>query len=278
MQLSCLPVSLFPNFFNGSLSIPAWAEAAKKIGFDGFDISAMFFQNHVPTYLTKLAEDVEKIGIPMVMVSSYPDFTNRNPAQAAREEAYLACDMAVSAQMGAKYLRVLAGQAHPGMDRAAGVAAAVAGLKRAAATARAHGITLVYENHAKPAAWHYIDFSFPPDIFLKVFDGIADTDVMLNFDVGNATAETTGEGDELKLLERVFDKVATFHVCDMKQKGVFSPTLVGTGKTPLPELFRFIKSKGFDGWFCIEEASGMGMDGVQKAHDYVRNLWDKTPS
>jgi sugar phosphate isomerase/epimerase len=276
MKLSCLPVSLFSDFADGRLDIVSWGEQARRIGFDGFDISSLFIKNHTPTYLTELKKGIDGTGIPLVMVSGYPDFVHPDAGQRRREAAYLVNDIAVTSELGGKYLRVLAGQAHPGMSREAGVALAVKGLREAAPAAEQFGVTLVYENHAKPGAWHYIDFSFPPDIFLDVFEGIRDTSIRLNFDVGNSTAEASAEGDELKLLAKVIDKVETLHVCDMKERGRFSPTLVGTGVTPLPELFRFIREHRFDGWLCIEEAGGLGMDGVQKAHDYVREIWEQS--
>ena len=275
MRLSCLPVSIFGMFTDGELDIGKWAVIARDTGFDGFDISTMFIKNHTPTYLDEVKRRIGDAGLPLVMVTAYPDFVHPDPAQRLREAAYLERDMAVTAELGGKYLRVLAGQAHPGLDRDAGVALAVEGLRKAAERARQYGITLVYENHAKPGAWHYIDFSFPPDIFIDVFEGIRDTDVMVNFDVGNATAEASQPGDELRLLERVIDKVATLHVCDMKELGKFTPTLAGTGVTPLAELFAFVKKSGFDGWFCIEEAGGMGLEGVKKAHDHVRAVWER---
>jgi sugar phosphate isomerase/epimerase len=275
MKLSCLPVSLFPEFTEGRLDIVGWAKIARETGFDGFDISVMHIKNHTPTYLGPLKKQIAEVGIPVVMVSSYPDFTNPDASQRQREAAYLEYNMAVAAELGGKYLRVLAGQAHPGVGREEGIARAVEGLRHATTTALKYGITLVYENHAKPGAWNYIDFSFPPDIFLDVFNGIKDTTIMLNFDIGNSTAEGKEKGDELRLLSKVVDKVATLHVCDMKQLGVFSPTLVGTGVTPVVELLAFVRKHGFDGWLCIEEAGGLGVEGVKKAHDYVREAWKK---
>ena len=275
MKLSCLPVSIFAMFTEGKLDIGQWAVIARDTGFDGFDISTMFIKNHTPTYLSEVKAKIADAGLPLVMVTAYPDFVHPDPAQRIREAAYLERDMAVTAELGGKYLRVLAGQAHPGIDRDKSVALAVEGLLRAGERAREYGITLVYENHAKPGAWHYIDFSFPPDIFLDVFQGIKESGVMVNFDVGNSTAEASRPGDELRLLEKVADKVATLHVCDMKELGLFSPTLVGTGVTPLTELFAYMKKRNFDGWLCIEEAGGLGLDGVKKAHDHVRATWDK---
>ncbi len=278
MRLSCLPVSLFGDFAEGKLDIVSWAEQAKAIGFDGFDISTMHIKNHTPTYLSTVKEGIAKTGIPLVMVATYPDFTHPDPIQREREHAYIRCDMAASAELGAKFLRVLAGQAHPEIQRQEGIDLAIHGLSKAAVRADKYSIQLVYENHAKPGAWDYIDFSFPPDIFLEVFRGIKDSPVMINFDCGNATAVAEEEGDEVKLLAAVIDKVATLHVCDMKQRGAFSPTLVGTGVTPLADLFSYANDHGFDGWFCIEEAGNLGMDGVRKAHDYVRETWAKACS
>ncbi len=278
MQLSCLPVSLFPDFAAGAYDIASWGEEARRIGFDGFDISALFIKNHTPTYLAELKAAVDSVGIPLVMTCVYPDFTHPDAAQRAREAAYLANDIAVVSELGGKYLRVLAGQAHPGLTREDGVRRAVEGLTAAAKVAEQFGPTLVYENHAKPGAWHYIDFSFPPDIFLDVFRGIRETPVRLNFDIGNATAEASAEGDELKLLAQVIEKVETLHVCDMKERGVFSPTLAGTGVTPIRELFAFARANGFDGWLCIEEAGNLGLDGVRRAHDHIRETWEKANS
>lgn len=275
MKLSCLPVSLFAEFAQDRLDIPKWAALARDVGFDGFDISCMFVKNHTATHLDELRKQIDAVGIPLVMMTGYPDFTNPDPQQRLREAAYLENDMALTAQLGGKYLRVLAGQNHPGLDRKQGVALAVEGLRRAAAAAERHGVVLTYENHAKPGAWHYIDFSFPPEIFLDVFNGIRDTSVMVNFDTGNATAECAAPHGEVDLLAKVVDKVATIHVADMKERGKFLPTLVGTGATPFGEIFGFLKKHGFDGWLCIEEAGGMGMDGVKKAHDFVRNAWEK---
>ena len=81
--------------------------------------------------------------------------------------------------------------------------------------------------------------------------------------------------DPLPILERVLPNVETIHVSDMKRKGEFSPVLIGTGVVPLKEIFSFLKEKGFDKWFCIEEASFTGMDGIKKAVDFVRETWEK---
>ena len=47
-------------------------------------------------------------------------------------------------------------------------------------------MTPVYENHAKPGAWTYTDFSQPPEIFTEIVRRTADVGLGVNFDTGNA--------------------------------------------------------------------------------------------
>ena len=270
MPISCLPVSLFPQILSKELPLEEWATECKRIGLDGFDVSMMFVENHTPAYLHNLRERLEKVGLPIVMACDYPDFSHPDAVQRDRELDYLRRDIAVCSELGVKYLRVLAGQAHPGLAREDGVKRAVQGLRAAADAADRYGVQLVYEDHAKPGAWDYIDFSFPPDIFLEIVDALRDTSVGVNFDTGNITA---AGWETMPVLEKIADRIKTVHVSDTSAFGKFDPVLIGEGATPNREIFHYLKSRGFDGWLCIEEASNTGMDGVRKAVAYTQKLW-----
>ena len=209
--------------------------------------------------------------MPIAMMTTYPDFTHPDPVQRRREQDYLARDIAVASQLGVEHVRVLAGQAHPEMGVDEGVDLAIQGLHRAAEVADAYGVRLVYEDHAKPGAWDYIDFSYPPELFLRIAQGIRDTSVGINYDTGNITA---AGGDTLAVLEQVIDRVVTVHVSDMAEKGTFRPVAIGTGAVPNREIFRRLKQFGFDGWLCIEECSGQGLAGIAQAYRFVRDTWD----
>lgn len=272
MKVSCLPVSLFSQIIDGEISLKRWAKDAKKVGLDGMDVSMAFFKNHTPTYLSTVKTEIEEAGLPIIMATTYPDFTHPDIVQREREMEYLRRDIALCSELDVMYLRVLAGQAHPGMGIDEGTALAIEGLKQSARIADKYNLKLLYEDHAKPGAWHYIDFSFPPRIFLNISEGIKNTSIGINFDTGNIVAY--GE-DPLKILEKVLPKVETIHVSDMKRSGEFSPTLIGTGVVPFNEIFSYLKSKDFDKWLCIEEASYTGMDGIKKAVDFVRETWEK---
>lgn len=272
MKVSCLPVSLFKDIIDGKIPVGQWAADAKAIGLEGFDISMAFIKNHTPTYLKGLKQEIAQVGLPIVMATTYPDFTHPDAMQREREMEYLRRDIALCSELDVMYLRVLAGQAHPAMSIPEGTKLAVEGLRQSDVIAQKYGVKLLYEDHAKPGAWEYIDFSYPPDIFLAVYEGIKGTHIGINFDIGNIVAYG---GNVLDVLQKVIADVETIHISDMRQYGEFSPVLIGTGVVPMKEIFTYLKSVGFDKWLCIEEASFTGMDGIKKAVDCVRETWEK---
>lgn len=269
MKISCLPVSLFEDICAGKMELTEWARLAKEIGYDGIDISIMFLKNRTPTYLTKLKERLEEIGIPIIMMTTYPDFTHPDPVQRERELLYLQGDVALCSELGVRYLRILAGQLHPesGTDNCLKWVSEY--FHRIDECAKIFNVGLLFENHGKPGAWDNVDFTYEPDNFLKICEMIRDTDIRINFDTGNITAH--GE-DPMDVLPKVIDLVETIHLTDMSKRGEFSPTAIGSGVTPNLKVFQYLKEQGFDKWVCVEEASGCGVTGIRDAYQYAKNL------
>ncbi|MCG3146791.1 MAG: hypothetical protein PCFJNLEI_00225 [Verrucomicrobiae bacterium] len=248
MKLSCLPVSLFRE----NPPLEDWARLAKELGLDGFDLSILQLRNRDPKFFHEL---------PVVMVTTYPDFSHPDAGQRVREMEKFRADMTLAAQAGAKYVRITAGQAHPGGD----VRWVVDAFRQAMDFAT--DVTLVFENHSKPGVWQYPDFSHPTDIFLKI---AKETGIAINFD----TANTLVYGDDpLPVLEQVADQVVTVHIADTARRGKLEPVVIGTGAAPIRECLSFLKRRGFAGWLCIEEASRTGRSGFVGAVDFVREAW-----
>jgi sugar phosphate isomerase/epimerase len=271
MKLSCLPVSFFADIIEGRMSVFEWAQMGASIGLDAIDISILFAPDRNPQKLAALRQNVESTGMRILMVTSYPDFTHPDAAQRERELALEQEVVAVGAALGAQYVRVTAGQAHPETGRAEGTAWAIQGLRRLAESTRSSGITLVYENHAKPGAWTYTDFSQPPEIFLEIARATADAGMGVNFDTGNAA---TFADDPVELLRAVIDQVITIHAADSSLRGELKHVLLGTGITPYPALFSELKKAGWDGWICMEEAACQGRTGVEDAACFIRKTWE----
>lgn len=270
MNLSCLPVSLFPALIGGDMSVVQWAQLATEAGYDGIDLSILFFRNRGRINLAETRKHIESAGQRVTVTNTYPDLTHPRPAERQREFDQLQKDIATASELGSEMVRVTAGQAHPGVSRADDVAWAVGGLSRSADTAQKHGVTLVYENHSKPGIWDHADFSYPSDVFLEIAKGLDSTGVRILFDTAHPV--TRGE-DPIALLNEVIDRISCVHVADTKTAGAMDWTLVGTGAVPLGEIFATLKASGYDGWLSIEEASNQGADGIKAAAQAVREIW-----
>ena len=275
MKLSCLPVSFFDDIVNGRMTLLDWAEIGKNAGLDGIDLSIVLLRNHTPVYIEQVARDFQDAGIEVVMITTYPDFTHPDRKQRRREFEYLRHDIALTANLGAPYLRIVSGQAHPQTEVRQGVDWVLDAFHRIAPISSELGVQLLYENHSKPGAWTYSDFSHPTEIFLQIAEGIRDSDIKINFDTGN----TLVYGDDpLPVLERIVDRLETIHVADTACRGELKPVPIGTGIVPFKEIFKFLTKRGFDGWICIEEASSTGVEGVRNAAGFVRDLWQQVKS
>jgi sugar phosphate isomerase/epimerase len=271
MQLSCLPVSFYTPMISGEMSIVDWARVALNAGLDAIDLSIILIKDRSPAHLEKTRKELEQLGIGVTMVTTYSDFTHPDPVRRAQEIEKSGQEIAVAAQLGAKFVRVTAGQAHPATRREDGLAWAVQGLTAVLEVARHHNLTLVFENHYKAPVWQHADFSFPTDIFLEIVRRTSGTTLGVNWD----TANTLAYGDDpIPVLDEVLDRVASVHAAETAERGSLKPVLVGTGLVPFPAMFRRLREAGFDGWICIEEASQRGAAGVAAAVQFVRSLWE----
>jgi sugar phosphate isomerase/epimerase len=273
MKLSCLSVSLFPEIINNRMSIKEYATLCKDLGCDGFDLGIIQLKNHSPKYINSIRKDMEDVGINVTMITTYPDFTHPDPVQREREFEYLRHDIALASNLDAKFLRITAGQAHPEMSVDKGINLVVEYFKKIAPVSDKFGVKLVYEDHSKPGAWDYMDFSNPPDIFLAIAKQIKDTSIGINFDTANILV--AGENRTVEVLEEVLDNVVTIHVAETATLGKMDPVLLGTGIVPISDVFKTLKKHNWDNWLCIEEWGNMGIEGVRKAVEYTRSTWEK---
>jgi sugar phosphate isomerase/epimerase len=273
MKVSCLPVSFFPDILNGSMTIKDWARIANECGLDAIDLSIIFIKNHTIKYLSKIKKDIENENISIAMITTYPDFSHPDNLQVEREMEYLRNDIAIASFLEARFLRVLAGQNYPGIDKESSINKVIDCFRRISSVADKYNVKLVYENHSKPGVWDYTDFSHPTEIFLKIAEGIKDTGIGINFD----TANTMILGDDpLEVLKKIISNVSVIHAADALGFGELKPALIGKGIVPFEKIFKFLKKVNFDEWICIEEASNTGTEGVKKATDFVKKTWDES--
>lgn len=275
MKLSCLPVSLYDDIFTGKSTVADWIRFGAELGLDAVDFSIKFFL-HRDEKITNITRTIlAKRGVEACMLACYSDFTHPDETQRAQALIELKADIALAKALGAKFVRVTAGQNHPGTEREDGVRWVVDGFRHALDEAAKHGITLAYENHTKGAPWQYWDFSQPSEIFLEILDALSDTPLGVCFDTANPLVLNE---DVLELLDKVIDRVVVLHVFDMREAGTFEPVRVGTGVSPIPQIFSRMQQVNYDGWLSIEEASRQGKQGFKESIRYVRQAWQQASS
>ena len=272
MKLSCLPVSFFADIISGKMSVGDWARMGAEVGLEAVDLSILFVPDRSPSAVASLRDQIAAAGVDLAMVTSYPDFTHPDPRQRAIELEKEVQIVETARDLGARMVRVTAGQAHPLTGEEEGIEWAVAGLTCLAQLTANTGVALVYENHAKPGAWEYTDFCQPPEIFLEIVRKTAGYNLGVNFDTGNAA---TFSPDPIAMLEAVIDRVVSIHASDSSTRGELNHTLLGTGITPYREMFTCLKKHNWDGWICMEEASYQGREGLEIATAFVRKTWQE---
>jgi len=270
MRMSCLPVSLYADLSASRCSLADWFRFAADLGLDGADISVAHLPGRDAASLAPLRRQAEDAGVAIPMMVTYTDFTHPDPAIRAQQADELRFCIEAAAHLGVGYLRVTAGQKHPGVQRAEGITWACAGLTACVADATAAGVILCYENHTIGYGWTHYDFSLPSDIFRDIVQRTEGSGLQLLFDTANNLVNSE---EPLPVLEAVIERIAVVHVADMARKGVYEPTVVGTGVSPLAAIFRRLQQHGYDGWLSVEEGSKTGEEGFRQAIPRVRTLW-----
>ena len=267
-KVSCLPVSLYQAFFSGDITIVQWAKQAKALGLDCVDINALFIRNKS---LAEIGAIARQLAVPVLMVSAYSDFTAADDKARAQALETALEDMERAAAIGAKYIRLTAGQAYPGQEDAQMCARVYDCFKVCCEKAAALDLTILLENHSKPGAWQYADYNFHTERFLLLWEKVKALPISINFDTANAYALQDWE----KILNAVAGRIATVHINDLASIDPLQFCLAGDGIVPMEQILDAIYATGFRGDICLEEASFMGWEGAQKAVGYTLELCRK---
>jgi sugar phosphate isomerase/epimerase len=270
VKLSCLPVSFYPEFAAGRMSLEDWFRTAARLGLDGADLSVAHIVSRRPQDLDRLGQAAGDAGIALAILVAYTDFTHPNAAYRVKQVEDLRAWIEAAARLRVEFLRVTAGQAHPGVEERDGLAWAVEGLTACLGEARAAGVRLLYENHTRGSIWQWNDFTHPSVRFLEVVRRTRGTGLEVLFDTAN---NLVLDDDPAAVLHAVVDRVGAVHLSDIARRGEYGPTVIGTGVAPLRSLVERIRSAGFDGWISVEEASRTGEDGFRRAVAFADQVW-----
>jgi sugar phosphate isomerase/epimerase len=252
------------------MSLADWLRLAGRLGLDGADISVAHVTSRQPTFLREVRRAAGDAGIGIVMLATYTDFTHPDPVYRVRQCDELRAWIDLAERLGATFVRVTAGQAHPGVSEADGLQWAADGLVACVNDAESAGVRLAYENHTRGSVWQRNDFTQPATRFLEVVERTRGSGLEVLFDTANSLVLNE---DPAAVMEQVFDRIGVVHLSDIVRAGSFEHTVIGTGVAPLHLLLARLRSGGYDGWISIEEASATGEQGFRTAIEFADGAW-----
>lgn len=290
-----MPLAVYPKCFlrqlviDRTMSVEEWVDlVANELDVDGLELHPGF----VPTASAaraKLRSRIEGLGLAAPMMCPAPDFVQPDRSRWA-EEVSKQCDViAMTAEMGGQYCRVLSGQWKADVSRTNGLRMAADAISACVEFSVKHGVTLVLENHYKATFWQYPEFAQSKDDFLELLSMIPESENFgVNYDPSNALI--AGD-DPLELLDAVKSRVRTMHASDRffeggdaaalhrldrhPQQG-YAPFLrhgvIGKGSLDYDRIFSVLASIEFEGWISIEdgEDASVGVAHLRESAEFLR--------
>ena len=282
-KIAAFPKGFIKQLVSGEMSIYEWIDLAAELKIDGLEFYNDFADVKDPANWPKIRKAVEATGMVIPMMCASPDFTIPEAEGRAREVAKEIASIRMSAELGAKYCRVLSGQRRKTITREEGLGYVVESIEACLPEAEKLGITLILDNHYKDDFWTEPEFAQMMDVFVELVGRIDSPWFGVNFDPSNAIA--AGE-EPLELLEKVKHRVVTMHASDRylangtiedlrAQEGgtagyvsFFKHGVIGKGLNDYDAIFAILKGVGFDGWISIED----GVDGMEQMHESAEFL------
>ena len=279
-RLAAFPKGFFYELLaREHLRIEDVVRRAPSLGLEGVELYPGFLGGRDDATLTRLVRIAGDAGVELPMMCSSPDFIDPSPGawERAVEEMRELVDVMVLLAPGASWrsVRVLSGQAWPGVPEAEGIARALEGIKAVLAYAEPKNVWVVMENHYKDGLWTYPEFARSSSRFLAIVDQIDSALFGVNFDPSNAIV--AGE-DPLGLLDLVLDRVRSMGASDRSlrpgyrfedlaaHRGLGYPEalqhgVVGQGLNDYPAILSRLSAAGFRGWISIEDGEAGGEQG-----------------
>ena len=270
-MLSCLPISLYPDIISGKMPLKDWSVLAADCGLDAFDISILFVRDRTEKGLSAMRKDLEAGGLPLATVAIYSDFTTPDPLGLEFELAQAKADVHVASRLGASFIRMTAGQFYPDYCEEKQFDQVVRAFSEMADFAAKRNITLLWENHSTPGAWSHPDFDFNRERLLRLFDLLKGGPVRMNYDTANA--KILGFGDEF--LEQCYPDISSIHVNDVVIEGTHRFVGIGDGIADVAGTVRWLRKRGYDGLYSIEESAWQGAEGVRHYVSVVRKMLEE---
>jgi len=228
------------RFGAGALTLLDLPDAVRAAGMNAFDLCHFHFPRTDAAYLQAFSERLTAAGVRVLtLLVDEGDVSAANPRERERDLAGIRNWIDLAAQLGARYVRVAAGDGDARADPAAIERSAV-GLAALGRHARSRSVVLLTEN------WRALAMS--PDHLLAVLDAAGDT-VGLCADFGNYHGP-----EKYRALAAILPRARTIHAhakAAWMQPGATEPGATNGGGGDLVRCLGLARAAGFAGTYVL---------------------------
>ena len=267
---TCLHSVSYLGIWRGQtqLTVDEFLVKAKELGYEGVMLVAK--RPHVSPHdydkaaRKKLKERIESLGLTLVGLAGYTDFTagidKPGIPNAEIQAAWVGEIAELAKDLGTDMVRIFTGYERPGIPYDKQYAEVVSGLKMAGKLAAVHGVTLVVQNHHDIALHH--------DAMYWMLKEVNMPNVMAGWDAWSPTLEglTKAELREsiLKMKPFIVNTIAADYVVHPRyqyvndltnykaEQPVMRAVPMGQGMIDYKTWFDTLKEIGYRGWIVYE--------------------------
>ncbi|HTW07734.1 MAG TPA: sugar phosphate isomerase/epimerase family protein [Acidimicrobiales bacterium] len=296
-RLAAFPKGFFYQLIERTeITVEDFIRRAPSMQVEGVELYPDFLPGTDDGTIGRLRAVAGDAGVELPMMCSSPDFVDPAPGAWERAVGRMRELVDVMAELTPlpswRSVRVLSGQAWPGVPEEEGLARAVEGIRAVLEYAAPKQVWVVMENHYKDGLWTYPEFAQSSSRFVAVVDQVSSPWFGVNFDPSNAIV--AGE-DPLELLDRVLPRVRSVGASDRSLRPGHSLAeleafrgrgypdalkhgVVGQGLNDYEAILSRLSGAGFSGWISIEDGEAGGEQGfadIASSACYLQVLIDK---
>ncbi|MGO8672389.1 MAG: sugar phosphate isomerase/epimerase family protein [Capsulimonadaceae bacterium] len=260
---------------SGAIDIPGFIREAARLGADGVELLECFWKDRAAE-MPAVRDVLTETGLPVGVYSIENDLAVADTAKRAAEVDVIRAGVDTAVELGARTVRVFAGDARPGVSSSRALSWIVDGLGAAAEYAYERGVTLALENRGRLAG--------RADQVEAILKAVASPALKANPDTASFLLNHEVPHDAV---DRLATRAAMAHVTDFELMpdeyagpahvsidGVkYAGRPVGAGGVDIADCINSLRQAGFTGWLDIEfEGEQDPFTAVAESVEYVRRL------
>lgn len=253
MKVSVSMWSLHREFFSGKMNVVdfvKWAGTTKAEGVELLDVFWKDQETELPQVKAALAETGLKVGCYAVG----NNFVNPNPDIRAEQVDIIRRGVDMAVELGAKVVRVFAGDLAEGISFDDARGWIVDGLRKAAEYAEKHGITLALENHGKLAGRSQQVIGIIQDVGSQYLKSTIDCGnfLLVDEDPKEAIANLASYAGHVHFKDFRPYREGDTQAYEALSGKKFVGTIAGEGSVDLKKALSDLKATSYQGWLSVE--------------------------